>query len=393
MQLADALEVRVGLREHDVRNVELRHGEAVFLEPRLDLFPQGIRNKIELFVYLEYIDIVCLYDRRKIRLYGVRYHRTEGCLQALCKAGAVPFLPCDALHRSDELYEQLPRIVDGEVHLARSAELQRSAGQRIDETHLIGSAPLDTHLYRFIYEVDFCMECTVIVRRELIQFLQHRQLLSFKRVAAGAEKIQRHAVAEEDSFLALVNDELGTVVEVLDRMLPDEGRVVALILDYGGEAVLFDLFLRDSFRDVVVKVTDGADVVRCGLRGPEPDAALRAGKFNGLVLLRLGIDGFAADGAFCRRSLRLVENDLVAAVRALAACKLVRADVDHEAAGAVDLFPGEESRLRLSVLPAARAFDNEFGHIVTSVYCSKFNGECSANAECGIIRSDFGFDP
>ena len=86
MQLADSLEVRIIFRKNNVGNVKLRDGKTILFKTDFDFFAQGGRNEVKLFVYLEYIYIVCLYDRRKVRLYGGRYHRTEGRLKTLRKA-------------------------------------------------------------------------------------------------------------------------------------------------------------------------------------------------------------------------------------------------------------------------------------------------------------------
>ena len=86
MQLADSLEVRIIFGQDDARDIELRNGQAVLLKANFDLFAQGGRNERKLFVYLEYIYIVCLYDRRQISLHRTRNHRAEGSLQTLRKA-------------------------------------------------------------------------------------------------------------------------------------------------------------------------------------------------------------------------------------------------------------------------------------------------------------------
>ena len=62
MQLTDAFEVRIIFGQDDARDIELRNGQAVLLKANFDLFAQGGRNEVKLFIYLEYIDIVCLYD-------------------------------------------------------------------------------------------------------------------------------------------------------------------------------------------------------------------------------------------------------------------------------------------------------------------------------------------
>ena len=75
------------------------------------------------------------------------------------------------------------------------------------------------------------MERALGVSWKLINFLQQRQLLRLQRIAARAEEVERLSVAEENGLLTFVDDQLRTEVKVLDRVLPDERFVVALILD------------------------------------------------------------------------------------------------------------------------------------------------------------------
>lgn len=75
------------------------------------------------------------------------------------------------------------------------------------------------------------MERALGVGRELVDLLQQRQLLRLQRVAPRAKEVERLSVAEENGLLTLMDDQLRTEVEVLNRVLPDERFVVALILD------------------------------------------------------------------------------------------------------------------------------------------------------------------
>ena len=163
------------------------------------------------------------------------------------------------------------------------------------------------------------MEGAVIVCRQLIQFLQHRKLLRFKCVPTGTEKIQSHTVAEEDSLLAFVNYELRPVVKILDWMLPDESRIIALILDNGGETIMLDLFLRSSLGNVVYMITHRASEFICTFCRTKPNATLTARELNRLILLRHCIDRFMADRALGFIPLGLIEHHVITAVRALSA--------------------------------------------------------------------------
>ena len=52
------------------------------------------------------------------------------------------------------------------------------------------------------------MERALGVGRELVELLQQRQLLRLQRIATRAKEVERLSVAEEDGFLALVDDQL-----------------------------------------------------------------------------------------------------------------------------------------------------------------------------------------
>lgn len=95
----------------------------------------------------------------------------------------------------------------------------------------------------------------------------------------------------------------------------------------------------------------------------QPDAALAAGEFHGLVLLRPGIDGLPAHGALGIRAPALVKHHIVAAVGTGAAAELVRADINGIAAGAVDFFARKEASLCFGITPTIGAFDYKFGHM------------------------------
>ena len=163
------------------------------------------------------------------------------------------------------------------------------------------------------------MEGAVIVCRQLIQFLQHRKLLRFKCVPTGTEKIQSHTVAEEDSLLAFVNYELRPVVKILDWVLPDESRIIALILDYGSKSVTLYFFLRSSFGNVVYMITHRASEFICTFCRTKPNATLTARELNRLILLRHCINGLMADRALSLVSFGLIEHHVITAVRALSA--------------------------------------------------------------------------
>ena len=206
------------------------------------------------------------------------------------------------------------------------------------------------------------MERALGVGRELVELLQQRQLLRLQRIATRAKEVERLSIAEEDGLLALVDDQLRAEVKVLDRVLPDERFVVALILDDAGKAVLFDLLGRDPLCDIVHAVADGAGIGRGRLACAQADAALCAGKLYGIGLLRQRVDRLMADRAERLFALGLVEHDHVPAVRALPPGKLVRAHVDRVAARTVDFFACKEACLGFRKFPTVGTFNHKFGH-------------------------------
>ena len=281
-------------------------------------------------------------------------------MQGLGEAGT--FLPRDALHSADEPKQQLAAVGYHQVHFSGSADSQRRAGERIDKAHLLGRSPLDRHLDGFVDEVNLAVEGAFGVGGQLVELFERGKLLGLKRIAAGSEQVERLTVLEEHRLLTLMDNELGAVIEILDRVLPDECRIVALVFDDGSEPVVLDFLGCSPFCYVVDAVADGAGVCRCALRRAKTDSALSAGELDGFVLLRHCIDRLMADGAFCLVSLALVKHDHVAAVRTLAAGELVRADVYDIAAGAVDFFTCKEAFARLGIFAAVRAFYYKFGH-------------------------------
>ena len=132
----------------------------------------------------------------------------------------------------DELDKEFSRILDRKVHLAACAELQRNAGQRIDEAHLVRRAPLKPHLHGLVDEIDLAVERRHAAGRKLQDLADQRNVLRFERVAPRSEQIERLSVHHKDRFLTLVDDQLRTEVEILAGMLPYKRVVVALVLDY-----------------------------------------------------------------------------------------------------------------------------------------------------------------
>ena len=159
-----------------------------------------------------------------------------------------------------QLQQELPGIGDLEVQHTTGADGDGRAGHRLQEVDLLRCAPLDGHLADQVEEVNLTVEGTFCVSGQGVQLFQNGQLLGFQRIAAGTEKIKGLTIPEENRFLAFVDDQLGSQVEVLNGVLPDESLVVAFILDYGSETVLLDFLALDPFCYIVNVVANRTDI-------------------------------------------------------------------------------------------------------------------------------------
>lgn len=265
---------------------------------------------------------------------------------------------------ADDFEQQLARVSYANAELARCTDLNMYAGFGIKQPDFAVRAPFDAHLGGEVDEVDLGMERTLGISRELVDLLQQRQLLCLQRIAARAKEVERLPVAEENGLLTLMDDQLRTEIEVLDRVLPDERFVVALIFDDAGKAVLFDLLGHGPLLNVVFAAADRADADGVRLARVQLDAALRAGELHGLELQRCRVDRLVADRAERLFALGLVIDDRVAAFRAFAGRQFFCAHVDRVAACALDLPFCKQAGAGLSVIPTFWAFNDKFAHII-----------------------------
>ena len=365
MQLPDALEVGVVLGQQDMGHIELGNGQAVLLEAGKQLFVEGGGDLPHLLIHLQQVDLLALDDGGQVGLYRVGDQGPEGVLEGLGEPGLVA--PGDAGGGAHQLDQQLPAVLDLQIQLTGGPDLQRGAGEGVDEPHLVRRAPLDGHLDGLVDEVDLGVEGLVGAGGHIIQLFQDGELLGLQGVPARSEQVQGLTVPEEDGLLALVDDELGPHVEILHGVLPDQGLVVALVLNDAGQTGMLDLLRFQPLGHIVHRIADRAGVCTGALAGLEEDAALGAVELGHFGLLRLGVDGLPADGALGLLPFGLVKDHLVAAVGALPGGQLVHAHIDDVAAGAVDLLPGEEAGFCLGVFAAAGTFNDKFGHIDTFI--------------------------
>ena len=75
------------------------------------------------------------------------------------------------------------------------------------------------------------MEQVGAARGNAVELFEQGDILGFQDMPAGTEGVQNLTAAVEKRLLRLMYHQHGAEVEVGDRMLPNEGGVVALVLD------------------------------------------------------------------------------------------------------------------------------------------------------------------
>ena len=357
--LLHAPEIRIVVRRNHAAYVKFRHFQTVFRQPRVDFFAQRVAQLHQPLVNFQHADAVFANRARQIALHLRHHHRAEIALAV----AAHQLLLRKRLSRADHLQQEFPPVDHAHREFAARAQLHMQPARRVKQPHLAVRAPFYRHLHREIDEIHLRMECPFRVGRQLVQLFQHRQLLRFQRVSPRAERVQRLPVAEENRLLTLVHDQLRPEIEILNRVLPYDRVLRALVFNDARKPVLANLLGLNPLAQVVFAIAHGANERARALRRAQPHAALAARKFNHLILLSAGVDALAANGAFRVRAFGLVEHHVVSAMRANAAGELIRAHVDHIAARAIDLFSGKEAGFRLGKPPALRAFNHEFRHM------------------------------
>ena len=254
--------------------------------------------------------MVALDDFRQIRLHLRHDERAEVPQPVLVK----DFLLLQPRCRADDADEQPPRVADPQVKRARRTQFHMNARHRIKHADFARRAPLDAQLRRQVDEVDLRTEGRAL-RRQLVNAVHFGERSGFQRVAPRAEGIQRFAVAEEHSLLTFVHNQLRSRGEIRQRVLPDNRLIVALIADDRRNALRTHLRLLHLRLHVVFLAADGAfhlihRAVRVQLAAA-PMTAERHGFPHHQRRLAHRAAGIHPVG--------LVENNLIAAGRALAA--------------------------------------------------------------------------
>ena len=90
------------------------------------------------------------------------------------------------------------------------------------------------------------MEYAYRTGRQLICLFEKREILRLESISSRSECIQGLTVFKEDRFLAFVYDQLGSVVKILNGMLPNKGIVIALIFDNADQSFFLNLLRHQS---------------------------------------------------------------------------------------------------------------------------------------------------
>lgn len=231
MDIANVAEVGVVLGKHHRGHVELRHRQAVLFKSGGDAGTELAGKVLEVLIYLKQVDVARLDGLGKVRLYRRGNERPETVLERLDEAVLTLLTPGNARGCSHELDKQLAAVLHLQVHLATCADLKRHAGKRVKEAHTRVGAPAKRHLHRLVDEIDLAMEGAHATRGQVDQLVEHGDVLRLKGVPARTERVERLPIAEKDSLLRLMHDELRGGVEVFRGMLPNEGGAVSLEFD------------------------------------------------------------------------------------------------------------------------------------------------------------------
>lgn len=350
--LAQTLIVGVVVRRDHAADDELRRLQAILGEFPVDVRAQRLGELREVFVHLQDVDGAFADAARQTALHLRHDQRAEEGLGV--SGGPEQLRRAQIPPRTDDLLQELAGIRHAYVELTARAQFHVQAGAGVEEPHLGIRPPLQAQHRRQIDEVDLRVEHLPLrgVRRR--DTAHQGQTLRLQGVPTWPETVQRAAVPEEDRLLVLMDDQLRTVQEVLDGVLPDQDVLLALELEHRREVACLGLGPRHRHRHVVRVPAQRAHGRRRGLLHVQGQAALLAGDLRVLPLERRGVDGLATDRADGLLPLALVEDHHVAALLAAAAGQLLGLDVNHVPAAARLLPEPKEPQERLSSPVAKR---------------------------------------
>ena len=228
-----ALEVLIVLRQRDGGYIEIVQLKAVFFKAGGNAQAQSFAKFGCVCVYFKNIQLLFLYNAAQEGAYLHIHHAAERHLQRFYRprsfAGKLRLIADKAARCANKLNYQLARIADHQIHFAACANVQRYLRDWVNEPYAGACAPFKVHLHCFVYEVYFRMERICPARGQGLHLVQQGQTLSFKYMLAGAEKVKRLAVEQEQRLLRFVHDKLGAVIEILYWVLPNKGRIVPFV--------------------------------------------------------------------------------------------------------------------------------------------------------------------
>ena len=131
----------------------------------------------------------------------------ERILQRFCESISV-ISPCDTVGRANELYKELSRVGNGEIHFTAGTNFKWNTVIRIKVAYLGICPPFDCHLYGLVDEINLAMERRFVAGGAIKQLSKYGNVLCFKCITTCAEQVECLSVHEEDRLLALMNDKL-----------------------------------------------------------------------------------------------------------------------------------------------------------------------------------------
>ena len=164
------------------------------------------------------------------------------------------------------------------------------------------------------------------------------QNAGFQSVPSRSKGIQRLPVAENDSFLTFVHNELAPCHKICHRVLPHKGLVVAFVTDDGWHRSSAGFSLLDLLLHIAVGVTHRANNMRCCLICLQLTAAGRAAEMHQIVEAVIRNELRVTDRTLSVLAFRLIVNYAISAARSNHRRHAIRLTVNAVSAVTADMF-------------------------------------------------------
>lgn len=115
------------------------------------------------------------------------------------------------------------------AQIAVKSEVENETVLRIHDLKLAVRAPVEVHGLGLVDKIHLAREWRLAGRRDVLNRPEERKILGFQRMRSGTEDLCM-PFDEEYSVMILVDDELRTVVEILNRALPYDDTGITLEL-------------------------------------------------------------------------------------------------------------------------------------------------------------------